>query len=248
MPILIPKMPEIVKLQRSVPQSVIKCVIIPSDEMKTIFSRIYSTSMWDRENPSGRGSMRKNALPYLALLQHFFNETSYTSVIDYGCGNWELMKYIAIPKHIHYLGVDIVKSVIDANIARYQTDNVHFEEVQSLADARRLHGDVLIAKDVLQHWSNAEIRFFLDNILVNFKMALLTNGFQPLDPMNKDISTGRYHKVDLLQPPFNVQARPILEYYGDERKRTLLWGNCTDIQWPGERMIWNSVRMFQQDR
>jgi SAM-dependent methyltransferase len=200
---------------------------LPSGKMKTVFSGIYENFVWGRDNPSGNGSMRKYAIPYLAMLQQFFNETSYRSVVDYGCGNWELMKWITIPKRVNYLGVDIVKSVIDANVATYETENVHFQELQSLEEAVQLHGDVLIVKDVLQHWCNRDIRFFLDRVLVNFQMALLTNGFVGPYWPNMDTGTGGYRQLDLLKEPFNLQARPILEYRGDERKRVIMWGNDT---------------------
>jgi hypothetical protein len=129
---------------------IVKCTIFPYDGMQEVFSRIYAMFVWG-ENSSGGGSNRKNAIPYLAMLQQFFNEISYTSVVEYGCGNWELMKWITIPNHIHYLGVDIVHSVVSANIAKYEKENVHFLEFQSFAEAIRLNGAVLIVKDVFRH-------------------------------------------------------------------------------------------------
>jgi hypothetical protein len=85
------------------------------------------------------------------MLQRLFNETKYTTVVDYGCGNWELMKHIFVPQEVQYLGIDLVKLIIDTNIRLYERPNIHFREINRQEDAMNITADVLIIKDVMHH-------------------------------------------------------------------------------------------------
>lgn len=57
-------------------------------------------------------------------------------------------------------------------------------------------GDLLILRDVMQHWPNADIDYLIENILPSFKYALLTNDYSP-SPVNNDISPGQYRGINL---------------------------------------------------
>jgi SAM-dependent methyltransferase len=195
---------------------------------KAAFSGIYSSRAWDAENPSGPGSRPENSQEYLSLLQNFFSTTKYRTVVDLGCGTWELMKCISIPPSIDYLGVDIVDEMIRENTRRYTRSNVQFKEINSVQDAVALQGDLLIAKDVIQHWSFKDINFFLANVLPRFKTALITNDIaRSGTTMNRDITSGDYRALDLTREPFHLPAKVLLTYDSDhvtERvKRVIRW-------------------------
>jgi SAM-dependent methyltransferase len=162
------------------------------------------------------------------MLQSFLNRTNYTKVVDLGCGNWFLMRTIKIPARINYLGLDVVKSVIDENKARYTKGNVHFEEIGGLQDIVELRGDIIIAKDVLQHWPLSSISFFIHNILPNFRFGLITNDpCRPGEP-NRDIEVGDHRCVDLQRPPFNLTVRELMTWTADQPKRVILWTSSPD--------------------
>jgi SAM-dependent methyltransferase len=168
--------------------------------------------------------MPKNARPYLKMLQRLFNETQYRTVVDYGCGNWELMKHIFVPLQIQYLGIDLVKTVIDRNIQLYEKANIHFREIYRQEDAMHITSDVLIIKDVMQHWPNKEIRAFLMNILPNYRMAIITNDFCRWKRGPRDIAAGGARCFDLRDPPFNLTATILLDWQSSKAtKRVLLW-------------------------
>jgi hypothetical protein len=85
--------------------------------------------------------------------------------------------------------------------------------------------DLLIAKDVLQHWSNDDILAFLPR-LKNYRVALIINGFPDalMGRLNQDIATGAYHRpVDLSQPPFNLPGWFVFGFQTEESKFVYLW-------------------------
>ena len=66
-----------------------------------VFQSIYENGVWgigkdDAEfiGSSGSGSDPANALPYLEYLQHFFKEHNIKSVVDLGCGDWQLGRLV----------------------------------------------------------------------------------------------------------------------------------------------------------
>jgi SAM-dependent methyltransferase len=157
------------------------------------------------------------------MLQRLFNETKFATVVDYGCGNWELMKVLVVPSHIQYLGIDIVESVVEKNIRLYQKDNIHFLEIDRQEDATHIKGDILIIKDVVMHWPNAEIRQFLEKMLPRYQMAIITNDFCQWHGRPRDITPGHYHCLDLQEPPFSLNAQVLLDWESNRRKQALLW-------------------------
>jgi hypothetical protein len=157
------------------------------------------------------------------MLQRLFNETNYTTIVDYGCGNWELMKYICVPSHIQYLWIDIVKSVIERNIRLYERSNIHFLEISRQEDAAHVKADILIIKDVVMHWPNNEIQDFLRNMLLNYRMAIITHDFCQWRGKPRDIRAGGFRCLDLQEPPFGLKAQLLLDWQSNARKQALLW-------------------------
>jgi SAM-dependent methyltransferase len=203
------------------PPAVVRAATV--DVMKTAFSDIYRRRLWGKENSSGSGSERRRCLPYLALLQELLNTTCYKRVVDFGCGNWELMKHVHVPSWIHYLGVDIVHSVIEFNRLHYSRSNVDFLEISHVREAVSLEGDILVVKDVLMHWPFSSIRFFLDHVIVNFRIALITNDICPPRIPNREIVAGAYRCLDLQRPPFNLTAISLMDWHSNVPKRVLMW-------------------------
>ena len=190
-----------------------------------IFTHIYDKNIWG--GGSGVGSDPKNAQPYLKFLQEYINHLPISSIFDLGCGDWRLMSTLSIPDSITYEGFDLVSTVVDANIKMHTKRNVNFHVIRNIKDFQDQHGDFLIVKDVIQHWPNDSIQFFLKNILPNFKYALITNGFSSLQP-NSDIKLGKYRPIDLQKSPFIVgnEFDVVLDYGSSETlKRVYFYTN-----------------------
>jgi hypothetical protein len=71
--------------------------------------------------------------------------------------------------------------------------------VKGLRDVNET-GDLIIVRDVMQHWPTPEIDYFIENILPRFRYALLTNDYTPTQG-NYDISPGGYRPINLEKIP-----------------------------------------------
>lgn len=153
---------------------------------KEIFTEIYDKNIW---GGSGGGSDPDNTVEYRAFLQKFLKDYEIKTVLDWGCGDWAFSKLMDWSK-VHYIGVDVVDSVISKNRNKYSGANIAFCTTENWP--HDLHYDLVIVKDVLQHWSNSQIDLFLGDIIRwgNFKYMLITNtASQEYD--NQDIEAGQ---------------------------------------------------------
>lgn len=175
-----------------------------------VFTKIYDQILWG--GGSGFGSNPIYAQPYLKLLQSYLDDPKFKSIIDLGCGDWQLMRELKIPDTKIYIGFDLVKSVVDNNIRSFQKENISFFHIHKLANLTNQNGDLIIVKDVLIHCTNQEIKYFFRKILPNFKHALITNDYSTTDN-NSEISTGEFRAIDLEANPFNMTSLRILLDY-----------------------------------
>lgn len=177
--------------------------IVRRTSPRDVFERIYEADHW--KGGSGVGSAPEATQRYREVLRRVLDELHITSVVDLGCGDWQCSGLVDW-SGVSYVGVDIVPEVIRNNELAHGADNIRFV----CLDAVRGHlpgADLLIAKDVLQHWRNRDIRRFLGNGLRGYRYALLTNDISSVhwqDAVNADIETGAWRTLDLTQPPFNV--------------------------------------------
>jgi SAM-dependent methyltransferase len=186
-----------------------------------IFDSIYRENFW--KTGSGPGSREEVTRAYRDWLQDFLSVNRIASVVDLGCGDWQ------VARHMDWVGIDYVG--VDASALALQ-------ETQKFArpGVRFLHADgvteplppadLLIVKDVLQHWSNADILAFAPQ-LAKFRFALITNGFSPprAARMNMDIEAGDCRAIDPALPPFRLPGCFVFRFQADELKRVFLWTN-----------------------
>jgi SAM-dependent methyltransferase len=185
-----------------------------------IFDDIYRRDLWG--GGSGTGSLQESTKAYRDFLHNFMRSNGVRSVLDLGCGDWQFSRHIDWG-NATYLGVDVSNVVLQATRA-FARPGVEFRTLDAVADPLP-PADLLIAKDVLQHWSNADILELLPK-LPSFRYALITNGFLPdqNDQVNADIQTGMLCRpVDLLAQPFGLAGAYVAWFMMDEPKYTLLW-------------------------
>jgi SAM-dependent methyltransferase len=170
--------------------------------MRERFEEIYRTREWGKG--SGEGSIPRHTRAYVAFLQQFLRDHRIRSVVDLGCGDWQFSRLIDWTG-IHYQGFDLVTSVIACNQRQFARQGIEFH-LFSGDFAALPPADLLLAKDVLQHWSNATITAFLPH-LTRFPYSLITNCINPKRPTeNRDISDGEFRYLDIRLPPFVVPA------------------------------------------
>ena len=99
---------------------------------KEYFTNIYDNNIWGEG--SGGGSSIESTVLYREYLQKFLKEKNISSVIDYGCGDWQSSHLINFDG-IEYLGIDCVDSVIDNNTIKYSKDNIKFKVLYQLEES-----------------------------------------------------------------------------------------------------------------
>lgn len=134
---------------------------------KEIFTHIYDNNIWG--TGSGGGSDYAVNKEYCSYLQQFMADNDVKDVTDYGCGDWSFSQYIKWDG-IEYWGIDVVESVISYNKNHYGKENINF-----ICHDWNLCGDLLLLKDVLQHWHNDKIVDFLKKVIPRYRFVLITN-------------------------------------------------------------------------
>ena len=172
---------------------------------EAVFARIYSKNEWQG---SGPGSLPEATSEYRYFLETFIRANRVRSVVDVGCGDWQFSRYVPWDG-VHYLGVDVVQEVVQRNVERFGSDSIRFARCDARVDVLP-DAELLLIKDVLQHWPNTQVARFLPTVR-RFKYALVTNTTNRVH-MNRDCELGGYRYLDLTRPPFNVEATVVLRY------------------------------------
>jgi 2-polyprenyl-3-methyl-5-hydroxy-6-metoxy-1,4-benzoquinol methylase len=183
------------------------------------FETVYAENLWkNEESVSGEGSTLKCSDMYLSFLKQFVTNNDIKNILDLGCGDFNLMKHFNY-EDIKYVGVDLVNELIKKNNINYGKHNIKFLN-------RMIHNyefeekyDLIICKDVLQHWSIENVITFL-KLIKNYKYCLLINDFKndkykaPIGfkIFNADIIDGWYTPIDLSIEPYNVKGEYIFEW------------------------------------
>ncbi len=192
---------------------------------KEHFTDIYDNKRWG--NGSGGGSEISSTIQYREFLQNFLKEKNIKSVIDYGCGDWQSSHLIDF-SGIVYLGVDCVDSVIEQNNIKYSKDNIKFIVLDDMTQFFSYTSDLLILKDIIQHWSNDDIDYFLPNVINNFKYVLINNSshqsydYQDEPKYNRPLSAK-------FQPLKKYNPEIFLEYNAYNNKEVSIIDNTKNI-------------------
>jgi hypothetical protein len=130
------------------------------------------------------------------------------TVIDIGCGDFQLMKELKHSKK--YIGTDTSQYIIDENKRKYP--GIQFECVNIVTDELP-SGDLAIVKDVLQHLPNSDILKVLEK-LKKYKWVIITNDYT--EKNGGDISVGSWRPVNILVEPFKVDGMTLYGYIGKQ--------------------------------
>ena len=184
----------------------------PAD--KQVFTKIYEKQRWNKLSGPEVRKDEQGHHPFTDYLQDFISTHNISDIFDMGCGYGELLKDLNLPENTSYMGLDIVDSVIAYNKLHYERTNVSYDTVDNVKDLSKYKGDLLILKDVIQHWSNEQIMYARDHILPNFKYAIIVNDiYSPsFGPVNSSIKTGDSRPLNLEISPFYMNLRVVKDY------------------------------------
>jgi len=172
---------------------------------KEVFTDIYDSKMWKSDiagTLSGPGSDIECSYEYVEFLNKFINKHKIKSVLDLGCGDFNLMRHVNL-KNIDYLGIDVVDCVIFQNKKTYPNLSFICDDIINFDTITKTF-DLYIIKDILQHLSFDSIKKIIDKLPSN-KYILVTNDIPPT-PVTENIycNNGEYHLIQLDKPPFNL--------------------------------------------
>jgi trans-aconitate methyltransferase len=150
--------------------------------LENYFTNVYENNIWGNNNSktykgsSGEGSSTNYNTEYIPFLQNFIKKFSIKSICDLGCGDWQCGNEIYNELDVNYTGYDVYKKMIDTNIQEHPKYTFECLDFQANPDLIK-SADLIILKDVLQHWKMDEIYSFLDKITTTkkFKYILICN-------------------------------------------------------------------------
>ena len=176
-----------------------------------IFEDVYKDCVWGQDingnGTSGYGSELQFNKDYIQFMIRFIIHNKIKTVADIGCGDWQFSNEIYKCLNISYYGYDCVEHIINNNIQKYRhVPNYHFKHINGdniLSQLDCKEYDLLILKDVIQHWPNTKIISFLQKLVktTSFKYILLVNDHTSQE--NTDIAYGWYRPLNWHLPPFN---------------------------------------------
>ena len=194
-------------------------------DIASVFSSIYSSLRWGGEGEgSGAGSSLRATASTRSLVELLVWRHRVTKLLDAPCGSahWIpplLARVREFAPCFEYAGLDVVESVVAANAEKPEfagDARVRFAVADlSAAGAALPHGfDMILCRDALQHLPLLDAIDVLENFARAAPRLLAVGSY--LDaaarwaagPRNKNIETGDYYHITLLEPPFNLTAPP----------------------------------------
>lgn len=144
------------------------------DQMEDIFQEIYKTNRWRKADGAGSGSIPENAQTWLKILFQHVNKFKIEEIHDFGCGPYFLYKDLQWPQSLKYIGYDVSDIALERADLNCTNPKAVFEKIKSFDD---LPGggknNLLIVKEVLQHWPHQIRLDFLNSIKNKYKWVLI---------------------------------------------------------------------------
>ena len=177
--------------------------------MRDRFTHIYATNEWG--GGSGEGSAPEHTRGYVRFLQRFLRSHDVSRCVDLGCGDWQSSRFVDWVG-IDYQGLDIVPSVVHELKVQYSRPGIRFDLFGTRWSELPV-ADLLIVKDVFQHWSNETISAFLPT-LDRYRFCLITNCVDPRSTLttNTDCPDGGFRYLDISLEPFCVEAETVYTF------------------------------------
>jgi len=172
------------------------------------FEEIYESNSWgNSESRSGPGSTLRYTERVRKLLDLAIETFRIDYFVDAPCGDCNWQPHLENFPSINYTGIDIVGQVVLANGRKYRDlENAKFLNLDLVLDYLP-QGDMILARDAIQHLSLADGLQVLRNIEASGAKFLVTNFHHSKHTgeafSNRNIESGGYYPINVMLPPFN---------------------------------------------
>lgn len=167
--------------------------------MNRVFDHIYSAGQWGEG--SGPGSLRSGLRPYKSFVQRMIELYRPQSVLDLGCGYFAPYADMDWPD---YTGLDVASAPIEANRRDYAGPGRRFEQ-RDWMEGELPYADLVLVKDVLQHWPDELVRRGLKRLSTCNRVIITNSAVLGQHTVNADIELGGCRPLNLLLPPFGLR-------------------------------------------
>lgn len=164
------------------------------------FQAIHAENHWGSAAVSGAGADDAQTAILRAALPNLFAEWQVKTLLDVPCGDFSWMAQVDLAG-LDYLGLDVVPALIAENQRRYGGPGRHFRVCDATTEPLPA-ADLLLCRDLLVHFSFADIHCLLQNVQRSGIRYLLTTTF-PETSANEEITTGDWRTLNLQRPPFD---------------------------------------------
>lgn len=170
-------------------------------DAKQTFTDIYNKNHWGcTESVSGPGSTIESTKFLAKELELILLNYNIKSILDIPCGDCNWIKHLNF-KGIKYIGADIVDELIESN----RTNLLQYEfHCLDITKDKLPNVDLIFCRDCLFHLPNKLIFKALSNIKGSGALFFLTTSFTWKAYPNEDIEVGRWRRLNLELPPFNL--------------------------------------------
>ena len=160
------------------------------------------------ESVSGPGSTAEQTHAIRQQLEMILKEYAIDSFLDVPCGDFNWMQLVNFDQ-CSYIGCDVVEPMIETNNTKHRSSHKFFVHLDVTKDLLP-KADMIFCRDLLVHFSHADIKHTLKNFKDSGAKYLLTTTFTKIrSDTNSEIPSGEWRTVNLQIAPFNF-PKPLL--------------------------------------
>lgn len=193
--------------------------------MENLFASIYDNNGWSgKESRSGTGSDLDQTQVIREELPKLLRKYDIVSMLDIPCGDYWWFSHIKDLPEVLYIGGDIVQRLIWDNQDKYP--DVDFRRLDITQDELP-KVDLVLVRDMLGHFSQADVDRALANLRASGSRYLLTTTFTTVKQQYPDIETGKWRPVNMelmLGKPLDLIDEKFMGYGKKNTGKSLgLW-------------------------
>ena len=177
---------------------------------KIIFYSIFKSNHWrdynipnKDESVSGVGSDYIVTKKFIVDLNTFIKKNKISTILDIACGDFNWMKHLINSNvNIKYLGLEIVKEIVNKNFKLYSNSRINFCCIDVLNEDLPNNYDLIIVRDFFIHIKNIDIINMINKIKSSNCKYFAINNFPTINKNNDVKGYGHHRLINIEIDPF----------------------------------------------